>query len=309
MTRNLMLFVVLLFAGCSGTPASVGIKMADARISRDAPASKPAAIRVPQAKAEALDNLQPIAADLTPPVAPEIARMVVHTATIDLVVAKLSETQAAVERIIDEAKGYIAKSDIAGSSGGNRHATWTLKVPVTRYRDTLGQLAALGSLVKQTADSQDVTEEFYDLGARVKSLKAEEEVLQKLLKEAVARLDEILKIREQIKLVRLDIDRAEGRMKFLGSRAELSTITVSAREDEKYVAPPVTPVAAPPTYSTEVAGTFSRSTDSLFAIGKGLGLIVVAVAPWLPFALVGGLLLRWGLRWAARPNPRPVAAK
>ena len=246
--------LALFLAGCSGqAPQAVG----DARESAETRRAAAAAV-APQ--------VPPVNAPAAAPVSPDITRMVVHTANIELSVKSLAETQTSVERITDEVKGYIAKSDIAGSSGDRRAGTWTLKVPVGQYRETLGKLAALGSLVKQSADSQDVTEEFYDLGARVKSLKAEEEVLQKLLKEAVARLDEIIKIREQIKLVRLDIDRAEGRMKYLATRADLSTIVVTAREEGVYAAPPVTP---PPAATPLRRGGRRHLQAVVGAVGRG----------------------------------------
>ena len=53
-----------------------------------------------------------------------------------------------------------------------------------------------------------------------------------------------------------------------------------------------------PAYSAEVAGTFADSTAAVVTIAKRIGLILVALAPWLPFALVAGLLLRFVLRWA-----------
>ncbi len=301
MTRPLsLLTVALLTAGCGGASPQQS-----PRASRDAAAPPaPAAAPAPQFDIAARpDGAKDAAPGAKPPAGnvPASQRLVVHTAAMEVVVKDLAATTAAVETAVDTAGGYVAKADLAGTAGGRRSATWTLKVPVAQYRGMLSKLAALGSLVRQTADSQDVTEEFADLSARVKSLKVEEETLQKLLKDAVGRLDDIIKVREQIKTVRLDIDRAEGRALFLSNRAELSTVTLSACEGEVYTPAPVTPPTPPAAFGDTLGGTFQASVGALTDIGKALLVAVVAAAPWLPFALAGLLAAHWTFRRATRP--------
>ena len=170
-------------------------------------------------------------------------------------------------------------------------------MPVADYRAAVARLVALGQPVRNASDSQDVTEEFVDLTARVKNFKAEEETLNKLLKDTAVRLDDILKIREQIKIVRGEIERAEGRVKYLGTMASLSTITLQAKEEVPYA--PESPVAAA-SFGEQIDSRFAYSWGSLVAAGKSLTLFLVSVAPWLPFWLVGGYLAYRVLRRAGR---------
>ncbi len=293
--------VACLAAGCGGATATTTIGMAlkpEARSYR----SQADEARTPEAMAA--QQLPPVAGGAKPAAAvpaPEAAvpRKVVHTATIELIVKEMAATEAGVERVIDETKGYISKADLSGTAGSRKTAVWTLKVPVEAYRPALAKLSALGTVVKSTADSQDVTEEFADSAAKVKSLKAEEETLQRLMKDAAARLEDILKIRDQIKTVRLDIDRAEGRMVFLASTAALSTITLTAKEIEAFV--PVAVAAAaepppPPAFGETVAGTFERSVGVLTDVGKAVVIGAVAAAPWLPLLAIAVLLARLAVR-------------
>lgn len=182
---------------------------------------------------------------------------------------------------------------MTGDIGSRRTATWTLKVPVDQFRAVLAALAALGHPVRNSSDSQDVTEEFVDLQARVKNFKVEEETLNKLLKESAVKIEDILKIREQIKNVRGDIERAEGRMKYLSTMAAMSTVTMTAREDMTYV-PPLPETA--PTFGDEIEGTFSRSVNALKNTGQQLTLVAVGLAPWSPFILIGLLFFRWAIK-------------
>ena len=159
-------------------------------------------------------------------------------------------------------------------------------MPAADFRTAVARLVTLGQLVRNSSDSQDVTEEFFDLEARVRNFRVEEETLSKLLKEAAVRLDDMLKIREQIKVVRGEIERAEGRLKYLSSMAALSTITLTAREEVPYV--PEAPAAAA-TFGEQVVTRFESSWNSLVASVKAFVLWAVEVSPFVPFyALAAG---------------------
>src|SRR5262249_12996437 len=63
----------------------------------------------------------------------------------------------------------------------------------------------------------------------------------------------------------------------------------------------------PPTFGGRVAAAFGDSVGWLRWIGEWLVLALVAVAPWLPLAAAGGLLLRWGVRTAMTPPAAKAA--
>lgn len=234
-----------------------------------------------------------------------ITRKIIYTADIEIVVKDLEATRQSVERIVQEQQGYIAKTDTVGQAGQSRTATWTMKVPAEKFQDTVAALAALGNTVRNSSDSQDVTEEYFDLESRIKNYKAEEEVLNRLLKEKAEKVEDLLKIREQIKIVRVEIERAEGRLKYLATMAAMSTITLRVREDVSYVPPTA------PTFGSRISDTFEHSLSALSDFGKGLVLLVVALAPWLPLILIGAILARWVVKrllvWAGKTYNRAMS--
>jgi hypothetical protein len=237
---------------------------------------------------------------------PAIDRKIIYNATVEVIVKDLDDALIRVERLVEETGGYIARSERVGDTGTRRTATWVLKIPSEKFRSTVAALANLGIPVRNTSDSQDVTEEFLDLQARIKNLKTEEEALNKLLRES-ATLDAILKIRAEITRIRGDIERAEGRLKYLATMSALSTITFIAREDVSYV-PPTIP--EPPSFLSRVADTFNRSFKSLRIFVETLGLIVVALTPWLPVIVIfAWLIRRLGIRIFSQSVPeRPRRA-
>jgi hypothetical protein len=134
----------------------------------------------------------PAGAAKEPPGAPEAPpdRKIIYNARVELHVASLDEARGKLDVLLAEVKGYVAKSDESGRTGGARFGTWKVRVPVGAFHDFLARVGGFGELVSKTSDAQDVTDEFVDLEARLKNLHAEEAVLNKLLNEPEAAVSE-----------------------------------------------------------------------------------------------------------------------
>lgn len=233
----------------------------------------------------------------------ETARKIRYTATVHVVVKNLDESGVEIEKLIERQAGYLAKSETIGSTGYRRVGTWVIKVPVENYRATVQSLAQLGIVERNTSDSEDLTEEFIDIEARLKNMKAEEEVLNKLLKDGANKLEDMLKIREHIVRVRGDIERAEGRKKFVLAATDFSTINVTLREDADYVSPTA------PSFDGEIASAFSNSVLSLKKFGQAAIIGAVAIAPWIPPVLVVAFLLRLWVRRLRSDEETPARSR
>jgi hypothetical protein len=211
-------------------------------------------------------------------------RKIIYNARVDLVTEDLNKLENALTQLIKAHKAYVADSDRSGSAGENRHGNWKIRIPVEDYDAFLKEVVALGELVSVKADSQDVSEEFYDLEAREKAKKVEEERLLKHLSDSTGKLDEILAVERELSRVRSEIERMEGRLRVLGNLTSLATVTISAREIKGYVPPQA------PTLTTKISRTFYDSLASLQRLGETVLLAAVALVPWLPLILLGLLI-------------------
>lgn len=215
-------------------------------------------------------------------------RKITFSGTLVVEVRDFDAARSALTALARGHGAFFAKTDVTGDSGKKRAGTFLIKVPVEHFQPLVEAVAALGNPVRNQTDSQDVTEEFVDVAARVKNLKAEEEVLNKLLKDVAGRLDDVFRIREQIRNNRGEIEKAEGRMQALAKLAALSTVTLTLRETEEYVAP-TAPKSEAPSFEQRAEGTWASSVGALRTLGEWVGLVGVAAAPWTPlFALAGG---------------------
>lgn len=222
-----------------------------------------------------------------------IARKIIYTATLSLVVEELSSAQKNLANLVRQRGGYIAETNVGGSSGSPRNGTWKVRVPVEQYESFMAAASALGELQNVQSNSDDVSAEFYDVEARIKNKKVEEARLIQLLKNATGKLREILEVEKEISRVRGEIEQMQGRLRVLSDLTSLTTITISMNEIKNYVPP------APPTFGTEIARSFNDSIGGMATLGKNLLLALVAFLPWivvlaLPFALLLRVLRR---RW------------
>lgn len=239
---------------------------------------------VPQAKmaAKGKGNVaEPAAAPDRAPeaaAAEEASRKIIYTAHLDLVVEDIDKAQDRVEQAVQEAKGYIAKSELRGAPGSPRDGTWTLRVPVANF-DTLRQaLTRLGVLRRNSVDSEDITDRFYDTQARLKNNQVEEEGLRKLYQEKAAssKMEDLLAIRREMANIRGTIEQQQGQINRWDKQTRLATIELHLTENRDYVSP------SNPGFGASISGTFWGSIDALIRLGKGVVLVLVALVPWLP---------------------------
>lgn len=215
---------------------------------------------------------------------PSVPRKIIRTATVELVVDDFGSAEQAFKQLLALHKdAYIAQADVSGSAGSPRHGLWRIRVPLAEFDGFVAALAGLGMPRKNAIDSQDVTEEFYDLEARTKNKKVEETRLLAHLEKSTGKLEDILKVEREISRVRGEIEQQEGRLRLLSNVTALTTVTLSIQEIKDYV-PPQTP-----TFGRTINDTFFGSVDILAGLGRGAVLAVVAVTPWLPLAALVAL--------------------
>ncbi len=229
------------------------------------------------------------------------ARRVKYTGYVTLAVKDLDAAQRELVALVERHHGYIAQSDIAGSTGSKRGARWRIRVPVEDFNPFVQAAAGLGIPQRQVTDSEDVTAEYVDLETRVRNKKQQEDTLRGYLKDrrATTELKDILLIEQELARVHTEIEQMEGQLRLLTNLTDLTTVTVSMEEDKDYVPPQA------PGFSSRISGTFQDSVHSLAAFGQGCLLASVAIAPWLPLVLFLGFVF-WKLAKRAR---RPLSAR
>jgi hypothetical protein len=236
-----------------------------------------------------------------------LARKIVYNADLLLIVKDLDQAEQELKQLLKDHDAFVASAESGSTAGAPRRAFWRVRVPAERFESFLGAAARLGVPQKNRTDSQDVTEEYYDLGLRIKNKK---ELLDKFRsylqdKRATSKVEEILTLEKEMERVSTELDQLEGRLRRLRDLTALATVTVTMQEIKDYVPPQA------PTFANSLGATFADSINLLTQFGKGLLIAAVALAPWLvvliPVAVPAWLVAR--RRWRGRPPVgQPAAA-
>lgn len=153
-------------------------------------------------------------------------RLVIKNASLALVVDNSEKKAGDVREIVQRLGGYVESSDMYGLEK-ERRIEIKIRIPSTEFDLALREIKDLATQVsREQVDVQDVGEEYVDLEARLNNLRTSESRFLQILEEADT-VEEILSVEREIGRVRGEIERAEGRMKYLERRVAMSTVSVS----------------------------------------------------------------------------------
>ena len=164
------------------------------------------------------------------------SRLIVRTGQASIEVDSLESSMAELRRIVQRVGGFVADASVQSGRNQLRSATLQLKVPSSRFDDLTQGLEPLGRLQFVNVAAEDVSEEFVDLTARVANGRRLEDRLVELLRTRTGKLQDVLTVERELARVREEIERMEGRMRFLKTSAQLSTLSVNLFEPAPIVA-------------------------------------------------------------------------
>jgi hypothetical protein len=148
----------------------------------------------------------------------------------------------------------------------------------------------------------EVGEEFADITARAQNAKRLEERLITLLARGTGKLEEVLQVERELARVREEIERYEGRLRYLSARADMSTLSITVYEKGPIVIGSENPIMEAFRNAWRNFVTFIAWLISILGVLVPLGALGVLV--WL---LLRRFWPGWGSPPAARPDhsPRP----
>jgi hypothetical protein len=145
----------------------------------------------------------------------------VHFRTDDI-----SVTRQTIHAAMDEYDAYIS-SDREQQRSDRVTATIVIRVPAEHFDRFLASATlGVGEFDSKEIDVRDVTEEFVDAGARLKT-KRELETRYISLLDRANTVSEIVEVERQLGQVRAEIESIEGRLQYLRDRVQFSTLTLS----------------------------------------------------------------------------------
>jgi len=218
------------------------------------------------------------------------SNMLIRTATASIEVDSLEIAVAQVKQLAAQFGGYVANSGVETGKKRLRNATLEVKIPVTRFDDALSGLTPIGKVESVNVSAEDVGEEYVDVDARMENARRLERRLIDLLGTRTGKLKDVLAVETELARVREEIERYEGRMRYLKAHTATSTISVTVHE-------PI-PVVGSAGHSV-MGEAFAQSWRNFVVL---VSLAVQSLGVVVPLALVAVVgwigMRRWRLRGA-----------
>ena len=162
-----------------------------------------------------------------PPAATPTNELVIYTGAVSMI-EEPEKFPALIDQIID------LSESMGGRLQARRDNGVTIRVPSLRFREAMTKLDALGIVTHRSVSAEDVSEEFHDAEVQLSNLQATRKRLQEFLTKAND-IPTTLAVERELERVSSEIDRLEGRMRFLQARASPSTIDVTIAEKPRSI--------------------------------------------------------------------------
>lgn len=225
--------------------------------------------------------------DQVPPrTAEPIQRKLIVEGNIAFETKSLDSTRASIINATKKYDAYISL-DNQYNSAYRLSNTMQIRIPSDKLDAFIKDATAgIKKFDSKNINSKDVTEEFLDVSARIKTKKELEQRYLQILKKANT-IKDILDIERQIGRLRVEIETQEGRLKYLSNKVAFSTLTLDfykVIKQEKSKG-----------YASKFGQSFKNGWDNLL-------MFFIGIVNFWPFVLliIGGIL---GFRmWRGRKS-------
>jgi len=288
-----LVLAALLLAACGGAPTPQAVERSMAA---------PAPTEAPAAEFVDMDTALSTGAPASEMI--QETRKIIYNANMTLIV---DDTESAVQNIADMAAGmggYVANMN--GYRQDDRMIyDITVRIPAEKFEAGRSALRSMSVRVEnEQVNTDDVTDQYFDIDARLRTLKATEEELTQLLKETRERggkVEDIMNIYDRLIQIRSQIESLQGKLNRLDKLTAFSTISIHL--EPSILSNPIESRGWRP------AEIIHSSFESLVNVLTGLAALliqfIIVVVPILLILLLPLALIIWLIhRWQRRRQPK-----
>ena len=225
----------------------------------------------------------------------------IYTADLSVETTAFDDAAASLRQLVEDMGGYFETASVYNYGSGYRSAYYTIRVPAERFQDLLEQVGELCHVVRKEENSDNISEQYYDVESRLVTQQTKLERLQTLLSRAET-MEDIITIESAISETELAIEQLTGTLRQYDSLVDYSTVNLSLEEVYK-----LSNVEEPPTgFASRLGQAFASGWNGFVDVLEAL--VMILAYAWVPvlivLAVVGTLLRRW-LRKRKNENKPP----
>lgn len=157
---------------------------------------------------------------------------IIQNAEVGFKVENYNKSRSNILEIVKKHKAYISSENQKSDAYSTSNLV-IIRVNSSEFDALIDDLLNEAVYVDyKRVNSEDVTEEFVDINARLKSKKDAMLQYEAVLKKS-STISDILYVQQYIRTLQEEIESLEGRLRYLNNKVELSTITLSFYEQGK----------------------------------------------------------------------------
>jgi hypothetical protein len=228
-----------------------------------------------------------------------LASDIIYTAQLTVRAKNVSSAAAEAAQIAEGVGGYVSNETASADPDHPSEATASvqLKIPVTSYPATLGQLASqLGTQLSLQQQAQDVTEQVANVNSQVTSDEAAIAQLRALLSHAGS-VGDLLSVQNQINQEEYSLESMQAQQRALSRETTYATVTLTLLGPK--AKPPVHRPKAPPS----LGGGLGAGWHALRITVSWTLAFLGAIAPFAAILAIAGYVIYRGRRWLIRRRP------
>lgn len=218
---------------------------------------------------------------------------IIKTAYITIEVKDVTGSVDQLKNMVTAKGGYLSSSSISKGYNDRLSGTVVLRIPQAEFENTLAGVKAIGTVKSVSTQGEDVTEEYVDIQAQKTSYQNQIVQYNEIMKKAV-KVSDVIEIQQQIDQVQTNLDRLEGRLKYLNSRIDMSTITVTLQEPE--------PVGGETGHN--FITTINEGIAGFFGMVDAIIILLFTLLPVIILGAIGYGIYRW--RKGKQPAKAPA---
>ncbi len=158
-------------------------------------------------------------------------RLIIREGNMEIVVDDTDASLAEISRLAESSGGWVVSTNLY-DGGGAKSGSITIRVPVDQFDSSMARIRDMANEVRnESTNSDDVTEEYVDLDARVGNLEATADRVRNFLDQA-KNVEEALAVNQELSRLEGDIESLKARMKYLSDSADFSLLVIYLTPDE-----------------------------------------------------------------------------
>jgi len=236
----------------------------------------------------------------------ELGLKIIKTAHIEMETLNFDATTKGIIEKTSKIGGYIENSDVTGKNIGqkgnvqNRRASYRLRVPEYQLDSFILEFGNLGNVINSKTAGKDITGEYFDTEAHLKSLEIQEERLLEIFKKATE-IKDIIELERELTDVRYRIENLTGTLKKWDNLVSYSTVDVYVYEVYEIQEVKTTPVSL----GAKIVNGFNSSIKALIYMGKELIVLLATLVPFLIIIFAIGLVVIYFIRRVKKGRTAP----